>query len=848
MKNDSNTTSFSPLPEASFNGHLPDTRWEPEENENGTPARKQMEDALKRSESKYRSLIENSNDIIYSLTAEGVFTFVSPAWTRLLGHDSQEVRGQRFHSFVHPDDIPVCFAFLQKVLETGERQEGVVYRVRHKNGDWRWHTTSAGPVKDDTGKVTGYDGIARDITEKKRAEADLRAREELFQQMLSMVPDMISIHDSDMNIVYSNWEGFGAVPLEKRILNTKCYRTYRGFDDICPDCQAKRVINTKEAFREIVELPGGNWIDLRVIPLLKQDGLMDLFVEWVRDVTEQKQMEDALRASEKRLDLAMSVKNEGIWDWNLVTNETYFDHRYYTMAGYEPDEFPQDFSAWAQHVHPEDLPGCSAAIQEYIQGIIEQFNIDFRFRHKNGTWMWIHGQGKIVDRNEDGSPKRMIGTHTDITDRKRAEEALQASQEKLGQQNDFLNTLMENLTTGVYMVEAPGGRSLLANPAAKRMLGHGILPDASVDNLAEVYRAHKPGDPAPYPVEEMPIIRGMQGEATHIDDLIVERPDGTETWLEIFGAPVRNEQGIVWASLVSFQDITERKQREREINALNASLEQRVTERTAVLSDTLEHLRRTQEELLQSEKLASLGALVAGVAHEMSTPIGNALTASTFLVDTHRHVNEQYAKGLTRSALDEFLANVSEGSRIIERNLVRAAELIGSFKQLAVDHVSYQRRGFFLHEVVQEVVLAMKPTLRRTPFVLVNEIPDNLHFDSYPGPLGQILMNLISNAVIHAFEGLDHGTITLTAHREKTGKVSLHVGDDGHGIPKDVQKRIFDPFFTTKLGKGSSGLGLHITYSLVTGILGGSIEVDSHIGKGAHFLIHLPADAPDHPQ
>ncbi len=167
------------------------------------------------------------------------------------------------------------------------------------------------------------------------------------------------------------------------------------------------------------------WLNITAIPLF-QSGEKDPFQAYAtfEDITERKQMEEALETSEERLDLAMAVKNEGYWDWDLVTDETFFDDRYYTMAGYAPKEFPQTFSAWAERVHPDDLPSAESSIQTYLAGKSERFDVEFRFKHKNGSWIWIRGQGKIVERDATGLPLRMIGTHTDITERKLAEQKL----------------------------------------------------------------------------------------------------------------------------------------------------------------------------------------------------------------------------------------------------------------------------------------------------------------------------------------------------------------------------------------------------------------------------------------
>ena len=181
---------------------------------------------------------------------------------------------------------------------------------------------------------------------------------------------------------------------------------------------------------------------------------------------------------------------------------------------------------------------------------------------------------------------------------------------------------------------------------------------------------------------------------------------------------------------------------------------------------------------------------------------------------------------------------------MLERNLQRAAELIGSFKQIAVDQSSYQRRGFELAEVVQEIAVALRPTLRRGGVTLVDDTPPGLRMDSFPGPLGQVLINLVNNAVVHAFEGGAGGRVLIGAEALGGDRVGLWVEDDGRGIAPEHLRQIFDPFFTTQLGQGGSGLGLHIVYTLVTGLLGGRISVQSAPGRGTRFHIELPCRAP----
>lgn len=266
------------------------------------------------------------------------------------------------------------------------------------------------------------------------------------------------------------------------------------------------------------------------------------------------------------------------------------------------------------------------------------------------------------------------------------------------------------------------------------------------------------------------------------------------------------------------------------------------------LKALLRHLERVKDELVQSEKLASLGSLVSGVAHELNTPIGNALMSSTSIIDASRTISRDIEQqSMTRSALTNYTKDVCEGAEIIERNMARAAELIGAFKQLAVDQTGSNRRQFELFGLINEIQLSMKPTLQRSPFHLIMDVPRGLQLDSYPGKLSQVLINLINNAIVHGFAERDQGRIQITATSDDDDWVLIDVTDDGRGIPADLQKRIFDPFFTTRLGQGGSGLGLHITFNLVAGILGGSIEVISEEGSGSCFRVRLPKEAPSGP-
>jgi signal transduction histidine kinase len=251
-------------------------------------------------------------------------------------------------------------------------------------------------------------------------------------------------------------------------------------------------------------------------------------------------------------------------------------------------------------------------------------------------------------------------------------------------------------------------------------------------------------------------------------------------------------------------------------------------------------LRETQDQLVQNEKMASLGALVAGVSHEINTPVGVSVTAASSLHRWAQRARQQHqGAALTPAELDEFLIVAQESSEVILRNLQRAADLIQSFKQVAVDQASSERRQFSLRGYLDEVLLSLGPQLKKTPHRVAVDCPDTLVIDSYPGALAQILTNLVINTLVHAFPEGRAGTIRIAA-RELAGFIHVEYADDGVGMPPENLKRIFDPFFTTRRGSGGSGLGMHIVYNLVTQTLGGTVAVASAPGEGLQVRIVLP--------
>ena len=264
------------------------------------------------------------------------------------------------------------------------------------------------------------------------------------------------------------------------------------------------------------------------------------------------------------------------------------------------------------------------------------------------------------------------------------------------------------------------------------------------------------------------------------------------------------------------------------------------------LKTSLETLEQTRDQLVQSAKMAALGELVAGVAHEINTPVGVGVTAASFLDAKTREFHGMYKAGeLKRSELENYLTTVEEVSNSILINMERAAELISSFKQVAVDQSSENRRQFNLKEYMDEILLSLRPRYKKTNHRIRVSCDPDIELNSFPGAFSQILTNLIMNSLIHGFSGLENRAIEMDVTR-KEGQVIFAYRDNGRGMDQKQKDKAFDPFFTTMRGKGGTGLGMSVVFNLVTQTLKGNIKLESEIGQGVVFIMTFPERWPEH--
>jgi PAS domain S-box-containing protein len=298
--------------------------------------------------------------------------------------------------------------------------------------------------------------------------------------------------------------------------------------------------------------------------------------------------------------------------------------------------------------------------------------------------------------------------------------------------------------------------------------------------------------------------------------------------------PQRGPAGDIVGVNVAAEEITARKRSEQDIRDAKDAAEA-----------ALHHLQETQASLVEAEKLAALGRLVAGVAHEINSPVGTSLTVASELERKSALFAAEVSRGeLRRSSLADFVQLVQNASSLLAGNLTRAAELVESFKQVAVDQSYLDRRIFDLGELTERVLAVLRPGLRKNNLVLNVACEASLAMNSYPGPYGQVMTNLILNALAHAFPDRKGGRIDVAVRSSGRDGVEIVVADDGCGMSPDVRRQAFNPFFTTHRDHGHIGLGLHIVHNIVTNRLGGQINLDSEDGKGTTIHLILPRNAP----
>lgn len=679
--------------------------------------------------------------------------------------------------------------------------------------------------------------VARRTDQLRASQHALKVHNSRLQSVLSHFPGGVTVVGADMRIVEWNERFRQLLDFPKELFEGEqpCtlidfirYNVARGeYGDVDPEAylaQAVARINLHEPHHFERTRPNGTVLEVRGTPL-PEGG----FVSSYTDITERKKAEAELRQSEQRFRDLFDRSPDPCWliegnvfkDCNLAAVE---------ILGYDSREAL--LSTHPSKLSPEFQPDGLSSFDKaeammdtaYARGV---HRFEWEHRRHDGSCFPVE---VTLARLDDHDHNILYCVWRDITARKEIENALLSANRRYEKLNAELELRVEERTQRLAR-EVDERRQ--AESAVRRSAEwlREIIDTMSIGILlwdkGQRLVAWNAAFERLYPASAELLREGIERQALRQE--MAARGDLT----------VAEDESGGWDRLGQWERTLP--------DGRVVSIEHMPTSEGGrlVLQTDVTALRRTAEVLARNERMASLGNLVAGIAHEINTPIGNARMVASTVGHRIAEFEAALAAGpLRRSVLENFIASVRESDDLLERNLVRAANLIQNFKQVAVDQTSDLRRVFDLATVLEEIRMTLLPRFKHSSSALelVSEV--GVSMDSFPGALGQVVTNLVENALVHAFEGRERGHISLSARRRDGERVEIVCADDGTGIPADVRSRIFDPFFTTKMGRGGSGLGLSIVLNLVRDLLGGEMTVESGLDEGTRFIITLPCAAP----
>ncbi|MBD1928936.1 PAS domain-containing sensor histidine kinase [Trichocoleus sp. FACHB-90] len=562
---------------------------------------------------------------------------------------------------------------------------------------------------------------------------------------------------------------------------------------------------------------------------------------------------EALSPEDKeRLELAVTGSKDGVWDWNLETNQVFFSASWKRMLGFLEHEFPNNFDEWKKSLHPDDCERVLGTLQAHLDGINPYYESEHRLRHKDGSYRWVISRGSLF-RDALGKPYRIAGLNTEITSRKHSEQALRESQKQL-------QDIIDNSTAVIYVKDTEGKYTLinsrfetLSNITREQIKGktdYNIIDKEAADivtaNDQEVLKAGS--------------------EISWEENIIHE--DGLHTYISL-KFPLYDSAGFAYAVCGISTDITERKLAEE---AMQKS-ESQLREKTNQLEQTLQKLQHTQGQLIQTEKMSSLGQLVAGVAHEVNNPVnfiyGNLVHANQYAQDL-LNLLQLYAKHYPHP-----VPEIQEEIEIIDLEFLMEdlPKMLSSMKMGAdrIRQIVLSLRNFSrldeaemkivdIHEGLDSTLLILQNRLKEKaghPAIQVIKEYGNLpSIDCYAGQMNQVFMNILNNAIDaveasvvscqssskeqRTTDSRQPPTIWIQTEVLNAERVVIKIKDNGLGMTEDVRNRLFDPFFTTKpVGQGT-GLGLSISYQIVIEKHGGVLKCFSEPEQGTEFWIEIP--------
>lgn len=745
--------------------------------------RKIAERALRQSEDRYRMLVETATEGIWLMDADHTITFVNQAMADMLGYTPADMIGKKAEDFVPPEEMPAHQKRMQ-LRHTGQDQ---VYErpFTTKSGGTVWTLVSAKNLADESGRFAGAFAMLTDITKRKRTEEALRQWADAFEHCahgialcIPRTERMLVCNPALVGMLGQNVEDVVGMPF----LNVFASEYHDFIKQALSDADV--VGQTRFEARMVCQDGAEFPVQMDIVSVRDAQGATLYRVATAQNITDRVEATRALKESEERLRLALHATKQGIFDLDLKTGLCKVNPEYAEMLGHDPETFVESQQSWTERMHPEDLEPTTNAFHDYISGRKPEYFLEFRQRTAPGDWKWVLALGRIVQWDEKGMPVRMLGTHTDITERKQSQLALYESEQRF-------RTLVDNAPIGIF-VQA-GGKFVYANEAAARMLG----PCPQEDLLgADVIGRFLPQAQA-LMAERLRVLNEERKPLPLAEEQCV-RMDGTVFDAEFSAVPFSYDGRD--GALVFFQEVTER--------------------------------RRLEAQLRQAQKLEAVGQLAGGVAHDFN----NILAAMMMHVGLLQMSSD--LDPATRECLQDLDAGAQRAATLTRQLLMFSRRSVLSMRPLDLNQTIANLLKMLTRLIGETIQLKFEPEVT-LPFVeadagMMEQVFMNLVVnarDAMPKG-GQVAIT----------------TKTIFISGEETSKnrdrrpgsfARVSVSDTGCGIDEATLKRMFEPFFTTKeTGKGT-GLGLATVHGIVAQHKGW-IEVESQVGQGSSFSVYLP--------
>ncbi len=758
--------------------------------------RKQAEEALRQSENYYRAIFETSATAMCILEEDTTISRVNSNFEKLLGYSKQEVEGKKsWIEIIHPDDVEWMKENHYLALQnSNSAQNHYEFRCLTRHGEMR----NLFLVIDFIPSTNQTIASCIDITEQKRAEAKRKEDERLLSNTFDAVDNLLMVIDKDHRILLCNWKDHEWVPVEEREKRPYCYKVMKNFDAPCEDCSPAKTFNDgKPRWFEDRNPIDGTYKEISAIPIFNDNGEVEYVLENIRDVSERKHTEDALRESEEKFRLTFAASPDSV-NINRLEDGLYVDiNRGFTrLTGFSREDVIGRTSTEIRIWHnPEDRQKLVSGLRE--KGFYE--NLEARFRRKDGSLVTALMSAAVIHINNE---PHIVSITRDITELKLMEEALRRSEEKH-------RRLFETMAQGVIHQDAEGS-IISANPAAEKILGLSLdqmLGKTSMDPRLKIIKE----DGSEVPGSEHPAMIALQtGQAIGPVTRGIFNPDkNNHTWLSITAIPLSQPgETSPFQVYSTFEDITERKQAEAEQEKL-------------------------QTQLNEAQKMESIGRLAGGVAHDFNNMLSIINGYAEISIDMLEPSEPVYAN------IREIYNAGKRSEDIVRQLLAFARRQTISPVQLDLNDTVSGMIKMLQRLIGENIELAWHPG-------------NNLwRVKVDPSQLDQIMANLAVNArdAINDVGRLTIETKNVVVDQDYCrwhsdfvpGRyVMLAVSDNGCGMEKEIQDNLFEPFFTTKGSGKGTGLGLSTIYGIVKQNKG-FINVYSEPGQGTSFKIYLPA-------